>query len=172
MKVSELLESYSAITETKSGFLMTHGKCIYLYNNICCEAACRRVLLQTENKEVFAEYADKLFTYREGAKLTVYRNSRRSLKVRELIILYEIPSIDGGLYGVFAYEKDKRLMDSHFTDSRITELIDSLLIGESNTHSAISEEFRKLEEAVRTSEVSELNKIYINGKKIQDGGIL
>ncbi len=63
-------------------------------------------------------------------------------------------------------------MDSHFTDSRITELIDSLLIGESNTHSAISEEFRKLEEAVRTSEVSELNKIYINGKKIQDGGIL
>lgn len=172
MEMSELLKSYSAITETKSGFLMTHGKCIYLYNNICCDAVCRRILLHADKTEILAEYADNLFICRSGAELMVYRNSRRSLKVQELMILYEIPSDGGGLYGVFAYEKDKRLMDSHFTDSRITELIDSLLIGESNTHSTISKKFQKLEEAVRTGEVSALNKIYINGKKIQDGGIL
>ncbi len=171
MEMSELLEEYSAITETKSGFLMTQGKCVYLYNNICCEAACRRVLLQTDSTEILAEYAD-LFICRSGAKLTVYRKARRLLKVRQLMILYEIPSVDGGLYGVFAYEKDKRLMDSHFTDGRIAELINSLLIGENSTHSSISEEFKKLEEAVRTGEVSALNKIYINGKNIQNGGII
>ncbi len=171
MEMSELLEEYSVITETKSGFLMTQGKCVYLYNNICCEAACRRVLLQTDSTEILAEYAD-LFICRSGAKLTVYRKARRLLKVRQLMILYEIPSVDGGLYGVFAYEKDKRLMDSHFTDGRIAELIDSLLIGENSTRSAISEEFKKLEEAVRTGEVSALNKVYINGKNIQNGGII
>ncbi len=172
MKISELLEEYSAIPETKSGFLMTHGKCVYLYNNICCEAACRRVMLQADSTEILAEYTDELFICHSGAKLTVYRGGRRLLKVRELMILYEIPSVDGGLYGVFAYEKDKRLMDSHFTDGRIAELIDSLLIGENSTRSEISEEFKKLEEAVRTGEVSALNKIYINGKNIQNGGII
>lgn len=172
MKISELLGNYSAINETKSGFLMTHGKCVYLYNNICCEAACRRVLLQADNTKILAEYADDLFIWRSDVKLTVYKGARRLLKVRELMILYEIPSADGDLYGVLAYEKDKRLIDSHFTDSRIAELIDSLLIGENNTHTEISEEFKKLEEAVRTGEVSALNKIYINGKNIQNGGII
>lgn len=172
MEMSELLESYTAITETKSGFLMPHGKCIYLYNNVCCEAACHRVLLKADNTEILAEYADNLFISRSAEKLTAYRDTRRLLKVRELIILYEIPFDDGGLYGVFAFEKDKRLMDSHFTDERLSELIDSLIIGESSTNSNITEQFKQLEDAVRSGEVSALNKLYINGKKIQDGGIL
>lgn len=172
MEISELLENYTEITETKSGFLMTEGKCIYLYNNVCCEAVCRRVMLRSDNTEILAEYADNLFVSRSADKLTAYRNNRRLLKVSELIILYEIPFDSDNLYGVFAYEKDKRLMDAHFTDERISELIDSLIIGESSANTTINEQFKELEETVRSGEISALNKLYINGKKIQDGGIL
>lgn len=172
MEISELLEQYTAITETKSGILMTQGKCIYLYNNVCCEAVCRRVMLRSDSTEILAEYADNLFVSRSADKLTAYRSNRRLLKVRELIILYKIPFNDGGLYGVFSYEKDKRLMDAHFTDRRISDLIDSLIIGDNSTSTAITKHFKQLEEAVRSGEISALNKLYINGKKIQDGGIL
>lgn len=172
MEISELLEGYTTSSETKSGFLMTEGKCVYLYNNVCCETVCRRVLLRSDNTEILAEYADDLFISRCAEKLTAYRNNRRLLKVRELMILYKIPFSDGGLYGVFAYKKDKRLMDAHFTDKRISDLIDSLIIGDNSTSTAITKHFKQLEEAVRSGEISALNKLYINGKKIQDGGIL
>ena len=172
MEMSELLKDYTAIAETKSGFLMTQGKCFYLYNNVCCEAICRRVMLRSDNTEILAEYADNLFVSRSADKLTAYRSKRRLLKVKELMILYEIPFDEDELYGVFAYEKDKRLMDSHFTDVRISELIDSLIIGEDHAKSTKAEDFKNLEERIRSGEISALNKLYINGKKIQDGGIL
>lgn len=172
MEIYELLENYSAITETKSGFLMTYGKCVYLYNNVCCEATCLRVLLKADNTDILTEYADDLFISRSADKLTAYRNNRRLLKVRELIILYKIPFDDGCLHGVLAYEKDKRLMDAHFTDHRISELIDSLIIGESSANMTVIKQFKQLEDTVRSGEISALNKLYINGKKIQDGGIL
>lgn len=172
MELSELLKIYTEISTTKSGLLMTAGKCVYLYNNVCCEAICRRVLLRAENTEILAERADDLLVYRSGADLCAYKNTQRILKISELIILYEIPSDEGSLNGVFACGNNLRLMDSHFTDNRITELINHLIIGETSSDHMKVEEFKRLEEALRTGELSALNKIYVNGKKIQDGGIL
>lgn len=166
MKLSDLLQNYSGISETKSGFLMTSGKCVYLYNNACCESVCHRILIRADNLEILAECADDLFVYRYGAEIYAFKNLKRILKVREIIILYDIPSENRGLYGVFAYENGVRLMDSHFTDSRISELIDSLILGENRAEISKSEEFKKLEEAIRTGEISALNKIYVNGSNI------
>lgn len=168
MKLSDLLQNYSEISGTKSGILMTSGKCVYLYNNACCEAVCHRVLIRADKLEIFAELADDLFVYRYGADIYAFKNVKRILKIKEIIILYEIPSENGGLYGVFAYEKGVRLMDSHFADGRISELINSLILGESRAEFSESEEFKRLEEAIRTGEVSALNKIYINGGNIGD----
>lgn len=166
MKLSDLLKSYSEIPASKSGILMTAGKCVYLYNNACCEAVCRRVLIRAENLEILAEHTDELFIYRSGAELCAYKDLKRILKVSEIIILYEVRFEDGGLQGVFAYEKEQRLMDSHFTDSRISELIDRLILGENRAESTTAEEFKKLEDAIRSGEVNSLNKLYLNGKNI------
>lgn len=168
MEISDLLNDYSKIKSTKSGFLMTKGRCVYLYNNVCCDALCRRVLLRVEKTEILADRADELMFFRDGAKLTVFKNGKRVLKLSKLIVLYEIPSNDGGLCGVFAYEKDTRLMDAHFTDDRVLEFIDSLLVGNRSADPALAEQFRELEKAVRTGEVSALNKLYLNGKNIAE----
>ena len=168
MKLSDLMQNYSEISESKSGILMTSEKCVYLYNNACCEAVCHRILIRADKLEILAERADDLFVYRYGSEIYAFKNLKRILKIEEIIILYEIPSENGGLYGVFAYENGVRLMDSHFTDSRISKLIDSLIIGESRADVSQSDEFKKLEEAIRTGEVSALNKIYISGGNIGD----
>lgn len=169
VKNSDLLNDYLNIGSTKSGFLMSGGKCVYLYNNLCCDAICRRVLMKADKVEILAEYADELLFFRDGASLKAYKGGKRILKISELIVLYEIPSKDGGLCGVFAYEKDQRLMDTHFTDLRILEFINSLIGGKQCEDPVLNEKFRELEEAVRTGEVSALNKIYLNGKNIGEG---
>lgn len=150
MKNSELLKDYLNIGSTKSGFLMTGGKCVYLYNNVCNDAVCKRVLLIADKTEILADYADELLFFRDGAKFTTYKGGKCILKISELIILYEIPSEDGGLCGVFAYEKDQRLMDAHFTDARILELIDSLIVGKQNTDPALNEKFPKYASSTRS----------------------
>lgn len=161
MDKSDIMKEYMELIGTKSGFMMTGGKCVYLYNKVCCEAKCRRILLRSDGDEVFAEYAEGLFVSRCGAKFTAYRNSRRLLGVRECIVLYEVPLEIDPLYGVFSGGTELTLADAHFTDSRIAELIDSLLVGDHYTETVVKEEFKALEEAVRTGEISALNKIYL-----------
>lgn len=161
MDKSDIMKEYMKLTGTKSGFMMTGGKCIYLYNGVCCEAKCRRVLLRSDNDEVFAEFAEGLFVSRCGAKFTAYRDSRRLLGVRECIALYEIPFENDPLYGVFSGGTEFTLADAHFTDGRIAELIDRLLVGNHDTGTVVGEEFKALDEAVRTGEVKALNEIYL-----------
>lgn len=161
MEKSDIIKGYMELTGTKSGFMMTGGKCVYLYNNVCCEAKCRRVLLRSDGDEIFTEYAEGLFVSRCGAKLTAYRDSRRLLGVRECIVLYEVPLKNDPLYGVFSGGAELTLADAHFTDGRIAGLIDRLLIGNHDAETVIKEEFKALEEAVRTGEVRALNEIYL-----------
>lgn len=161
MNKSDIMKEYMELIGTKSGFMMTGGKCVYLYNNVCCEAKCRRILLRSDSDEVFAEYAVGLFVSRCGAKFTAYKNLRRLLGVRECIVLYEIPLEGDPLYGVFSGGAEFTLADAHFTDGRIAELIDRLLVGNRDAETVISEDFKALEEAVRTGEISALNKIYL-----------
>lgn len=161
MEKSDIMKEYMAFTGSKSGFMMTGGKCVYLHNNVCCEAECRRVLLNSERDGIFAEYAEGVFVSRCGAKFTAYKNSRRLLGVRECIVLYEIPLESDPLYGVFSGGKEFTLADAHFTDGRIAELIDRLLVGNRDTGTVVKEDFKALEEAVRTGEVRALNEIYL-----------
>lgn len=158
MEKSDIMKGYMELIGTKSGFMMTGGKCVYLYNNVCCEAKCRRIMLRSDGDEVFAEYAEGLFVSRCGAKFAAYRDSRRLLGVRECI---EVPLKNDPLYGVFSGGVELTLADSHFTDDRIAELIDRLLIGNHDTVTVVKEEFETLEEAVRTGEVRALNEIYL-----------
>lgn len=159
MVTSKMIKEYIMLTGTKSGFMMTGGKCVYLYNNVCCEAKCHRVLLNSESNEVFAKYADGLFVSRCGAKFNAYRNERRLLGVRECILLYEVPLENAPLYGVFFGGDKLTLADAHFTDGRIAELIDRLLTGSHCAGKVVMEEFIALEEAVRTGEIRALNEI-------------
>lgn len=168
MVTSKIIKEYMMLTGTKSGIMMTGGKCVYLYNNVCCEAKCRRVLLSSDGDEVFAEYADGLFVSRCGEKFTAYKNERRLLGVRECIVLYEVPLENDPLYGVFLGGAELTLADAHFTDGRIAELIDRLLTGSHCADKAVVEEFRALEEAVRTGEIRALNEIYLKYGKCQN----
>lgn len=168
MKLSDPINHYCGITANKSGMLFTHGKSIYLYNNVCCEAISRRVLLRSEDIEILSERTDELLVYRSGAELAVYKDNKRLLRVDELVILYEIPCDDNSLFGVFAFKRNLRLMDSHFTDERILQLIDELIVGVSKSDTESVEEFHRLEQAVRAGEVNLLNRVYVNGKAVED----
>ncbi|MCM1166602.1 MAG: hypothetical protein NC299_04055 [Lachnospiraceae bacterium] len=161
METSEIMKEYTALEGAKSGFFTADGKFVYLYNNVCCEGVCRRILLKSKSDEILAEYADDLFVWRCGAALRVYRNSRRLLGVGELIALYEIPLESDPLYGVFVGGTEFTLGDSHFTDGRIAELIDRLLVGGRGADTVVKDEFRALAEAVRNGEVGALNEVYL-----------
>lgn len=161
MDKSDIMKDYLEFTGSKSGFMMIGGKCVYLHNNVCCDAECRRVLLNSERSGIFAEYAEGVFVSRCGAKFTAYRNSRRLLGVRECIVLYEVPLENDPLYGVFLGGTEFTLADAHFTDVRIAELIDRLLVGNRGTGMVAKDDFKALEEAVRTGEVKALNEIYL-----------
>lgn len=167
METSEIIKEYSALVGTKSGFFTENGKFVYLYNNVCCGAKCRRILLKTKSEDILAEYAEGLFVWRCGAALRVYRDSRRLLGVSELIALYEIPLESDPLYGVLAGGTEFTLADAHFTDGRIAELIDRLLVGGRGADTVVKEEFRALEEAVRNGEIGALNEVYM-----KCGGVL
>ena len=62
---------------------------------------------------------------------------------------------------MFSGGKEFTLADAHFTDGRIAKLIDRLLVGNRDTGTVVKEDFKALEEAVRTGEVKALNEIYL-----------
>ena len=161
MENSEVLKKYDAFSGAKSGFITQNGKLIYLYNDVCCEAKCRRILLKSAREEILAEYADGLTITRCGAKFEVYKKSRRLLGIRECIVLYEVTLSENSLLGAFMGGKELMLADSHFTDGRVFELIDRLIVGGNAPDTALKEEFNELERAVRIGEVKALNEIYL-----------
>lgn len=161
MENSEVLKKYDAFSGAKGGFITQNGKLIYLYNDVCCEAKCRRILLKSAREEILAEYADEVTITRCGAKFEVYKKSRRLLDVRECIVLYEVTLSENSLFGAFTGGKELMLADSHFTDGRILELIDRLIVGANAPDTALKEEFNELERAVRIGEVKALNEIYL-----------
>lgn len=161
MKKTDALEKYNSFTGEKSGFITQSGKLIYLYNNACCEAKCRRVLLRSERENILADYFGDLIITRCGANFEVYCNSRRLLGVSECVILYEVVLSENSLCGAFTGGKELLLADSHFTDPRVLKLIDRLIVGESAAEPVLGERFKELEEAVRIGEVKALNEIYL-----------
>lgn len=161
MKKSDTLEKYNSFTGEKSGFITQSGKLIYLYNNACCEANCRRILLRSERENILSEYYDDLIITRCGTSFEVYCNSRRLLGVRECMILYEVVLPENSLFGAFTGGKELLLADSHFTDPRILELIDRLIVGGKAPETSLNKEFSELERAVRIGEVKALNEIYL-----------
>lgn len=166
MENSEVLKKYDAFSGTKSGFLSENGKLIYLYNDVCCEAKSRRILLKSAREEILAEYADGLTITRCGAKFEVYKMSRRLLDIKECIVLYKVELSENSLFGAFTAGKELMLADSHFTDERVLELIDRLIVGGNAPVTALNEKFSELERAVRIGEVKALNEIYLKYGKM------
>lgn len=163
----DIIRKYLDIRETKSGILTEDGKCLYLYGNICCEAKCRRFYLRSEQTEICSEYAEGFLVVRSSDRSSVYHNSKRMLRVKELIVLYEIDFEQSSMYGVFSGGKDLLLADSHFTDRRISELIDRLIVGGETSDTAAGKRLEALEQAVMTGEVNALNDLFLHGKPIE-----
>lgn len=163
----DIIRKYLDIRETKSGILTEGGKCLYLYGNICCEARCRRFFLRSEQTEICSEYAEGFLVMRSSDRSSVYRSSKRMLKVKELIVLYEIDFEQSSMYGVFSGGNELPLADSHFTDRRISELIDRLITGGEPAGTASGKRLEALEQAVITGEVNALNDLFIHGKPIE-----
>lgn len=163
----DIIRKYLDIRETKSGILTEGGKCLYLYGNICCEARCRRFFLRSEQTEICSEYAEGFLVVRSSDRSSVYHNSKRMLRVKELIVLYEIDFEQSSMYGVFSGGKDLPLADSHFTDRRISELIDRLIVGGETSDTAAGKRLEALEQAVVTGEVNALNDLFLHGKPIE-----
>lgn len=161
MKRAETLGKYCGFTGEKSGFVFDGGKLVYLYNDICCEAICRRVLLRSDGGEFFSEYVGGLTVTRCGTRLEASVNSKRLFRVSECVILYEIALAENSLYGAFTGGKEFLLADSHFTDERVLLLIDRLLIGRYSVANAPTQNLAELEEAVRTGEIRALNEMYL-----------
>lgn len=163
----DIIRKYLDIRETKSGILTEGGKCLYLYGNICCEARCRRFFLRSEQTEICSEYAEGFLVVRSSDRSSVYHNSKRMLRVKELIVLYEIDFEQSSMYGVFSGGKYLPLADSHFTDRRISELIDRLIVGGETSDTAAGKRLEALEQAVVTGEVNALNDLFLHGKPIE-----
>lgn len=163
----DIIRKYLDIRETKSGILTEGGKCLYLYGNICCEARCRRFFLRSEQTEICSEYAEGFLIVRSSDRSSVCHNSKRMLRVKELIVLYEIDFEQSSMYGVFSGGKDLPLADSHFTDRRISELIDRLIVGGETSDTAAGKRLEALEQAVMTGEVNALNDLFLHGKPIE-----
>ncbi len=89
------------------------------------------------------------------------------LRVKELIVLYEIDFEQSSMYGVFSGGIDLPLVDSHFTDRRISELIDRLIVGGETSDTAAGKRLEALEQAVVTGEVNALNDLFLHGKPIE-----
>ena len=158
----DIIRKYLDIRETKSGILTEGGKCLYLYGNICCEARCRRFFLRSEQTEICSEYAEGFLVVRSSDRSSVYHNSKRMLRVKELIDFEQ-----SSMYGVFSGGKDLPLADSHFTDRRISELIDRLIVGGETSDTAAGKRLEALEQAVVTGEVNALNDLFLHGKPIE-----
>lgn len=163
----DIIRKYLDIKETKSGILTESGKCVYLYGNICCKAKCRRFYLRTEQTEICSEYAEGFLIVRSGDRSNVYHDSKRMLKVKELIVLYEINFESSTMYGVFSGGNELPLVDSHFTDRRISELIERLIVGAETSDISASKRLETLEQAVITGEVNALNDLFMHGKPIK-----
>lgn len=169
MKPDEILNEYLDVDVSKSGFMMTGGKSIYLYDNLCCDAECLRILLKSEKHDIDAAYSEDFLLTCTGTKLTAYCGFRRVLKLSALILEYRITLPEGELYGIFTGGSELPAADIRFTDKRITQLTDYLMSGGKQCSFQPSGKFTELEKAVESGELRTLCRLYSNGRPIAKG---
>lgn len=167
MKKIEPLDEYLSISGHKSGFLMTDGKCVYLYDNLCCDAECLRLVMKSESKEIDANYCEDFLLICAEEKLAAFSKSLKILKISELILLYKIQLSDSELFGTFT-GGDLPAGDIRYTDSRISEVYDHFLSVGKQRISRPSNHFWELEKAVESGEVKAICKLFTDGKPIKD----
>ncbi len=167
MKLKDLLDEYIKLNVKKSGFLMTNSKCLYLYDNLCCQSECLRLILKSNSHEVDAQYSDDFMVICTDAKTTVFCGLRRVPDLSELILQYRITLSDSELYGTFTGGNELPAADIRYTDKRVATLINYLMSVRNSKNTITSKEIQMLEQAISTDELQAICELYSMGKTIE-----
>ncbi len=168
MSLSDIISEYLSANVTKSGLLMVGGKCLYLYGELCCEAECSFITINENSFSSSGEFINDLFIMKTGTKITLYKNYRRVLQLKELISIYRIPLPDGEINGIFTGGQEVFNTEMQFTDRRIADLVKYLITGNRRNRVAVRGEFQKLEQAIASGEVKELSQVNKTGHSLKD----
>ncbi len=167
MKLKDLLDEYIKLNVKKSGFLMTGGKCLYLYSNLCCDSECLRLILKSDSHDVDAQYSDNFMVICTDAKTTVFCGLCRVSDLSELILQYRITLSDSELYGTFTGGKELPAADIRYTDKRVSMLINYLMSVRNSKNTITSKEIQMLEQTISTGELKAICELYTMGKSIE-----
>ncbi len=171
MEAKELVKDYLEISGQKSGILMTGGRTIYLYDNLCCGAQCEYLSVKSDTCTIITEYRDDVIIIRTPSQCIVYINGKRLLKVRELLMLYNVQMSMSVLYGIFTGGNELPPSDIRYTDKRISDIFRYLLTGRQKKAMAVNKQIELLEQAISDSNVKMLSELYLNGTLIDSDTI-
>lgn len=168
------LKRYPGITGKKSGFLITGGKCFYLFGNRCCEAKCELLMINSDSMSVMSDTHESLLAYlseesSDGVQgLRLYIGGKMALRVRELVLMYSVPLNGHEFCGIISGGMALPTQDVRFTDNRLTEVIRTLLQRREEVHFTADEQIKQLALSIERDEVKALSELHLAGMPLTE----
>lgn len=146
-------------------------KCIKLIFDLtvkqCCEANLLRVVIRSESAEISADSADNLLvTMRDDCCCEAYLGGKKILRLKELILSYEIPLESSPIFGMISGGREFPAQSVQFSDIKIAGLLNALLDRRKASDEFHSRELAELARSLESHEVKALSQMYAAGKPI------
>lgn len=157
MSPDEMIQKYLDTSCVKCGFLTCGNKSFYLL----------RVVLRSESAEISADSADNLLvTMRDDCCCEAYLGGKKILRLKELILSYEIPLESSPIFGMISGGKAFPAQSVQFSDIKIAVLLNALLDRRKAADEFHSRELAELARSLESHEVKALSQMYAAGKPI------
>lgn len=167
MNPDEMIQKYLDTSCVKCGFLTCGNKSFYLFGKQCCEANLLRVVIRSESAEISADSADNLLvTMRDDCCCEAYLGGKKILRLKELILSYEIPLESSPIFGMISGGRAFPAQSVQLSNIKIAVLLNALLDRRKAADEFHSRELAELVHSLESHEVKALSRMYAAGKPI------
>lgn len=169
MNPDEMIQKYLDTSCVKCGFLTCGSKAFYLFGKQCCEANMLRIELRCESTEISTESIDNILITMRDDCCVAYLGGRKILRLKELILSYEIPLESSPIFGIMTGGREFQPQSVQFSDGRISVLINALIDRRKAANEFHSKELAELAHSLESREVKALSLMFAEGRPIQHG---
>lgn len=167
MNPDEMIQKYLDTSCVKYGFLTCGNKSFFLLGKQCCEATLIRLTLRSESTEISTDSVENLLVTMRDECCDAYIGGKKILRLKELLISYEIPLESSPIFGVMTGGRAFPTESLQFSDVRIAMLINMLIDRRKAAGEYHSRELSELARSLESREVKALSRMYAAFKPIE-----
>lgn len=167
MNPDEMIQKYLDTSCVKCGFLTCGNKSFYLFGKQCCEATLIRLTLSSESTKLSTDSVENLLVTMRGECCEAYLGGKKILRLKELLISYEIPLESSPIFGIMTGGRTFPTESVQFSDIRIAMLINMLIDQRKAAEEYHSRELSELARSLDSHEVRALSRMYAAFRPIE-----